>query len=152
MKYFLKAAVFLTVLAVLIFYSPKKTTGQDEAEYVGDSGCLASCHNTQVESFKEDIHNNAYSNLVASKLFQDNKEKGTETRCYTCHATGYGKKGGFTDIETTPHLTKVGCEGCHGPGSKHVAVNAGDKQAKKATIIRTPNCGGCHLIHSHTEN
>ncbi|MFC1551156.1 cytochrome c family protein [Candidatus Latescibacterota bacterium] len=152
MKHVMKIAAILTVLAALIIIPPKLSSGQTGAVYVGNSGCLAACHKTQVDSFAKNIHNNAYSDLTASKLFRDSKEKGAETRCYTCHTTGYGKTGGFADIETTPHLAKVGCEGCHGPGSVHAAFSASDVAGKKAAIMLKPDCGGCHLIHSHTDD
>jgi hypothetical protein len=37
--------------------------------------------------------------------------------CLSCHVTGYGKTGGFENLEETPGLTGVQCEMCHGPGS-----------------------------------
>jgi hypothetical protein len=152
MKYMVRFAGILAVLAALLYNTPMHSAGQSGAIYVGDSGCLAACHKTQTDSFRENIHNNAYTDLAASKLFRDSKEKGAETRCYTCHTTGYEKAGGFTDIETTPHLAKVGCEGCHGPGSVHAALSASDVAGKKAAIELKPDCGGCHLIHSHTDD
>ena len=44
---------------------------------------------------------------------------------------------------------EVGCEGCHGPGSRHVAVKEDDKERKRATINRKPECWKCHSIHEH---
>ncbi len=74
------------------------------------------------------------------------------TMCATCHTTGYR----ITQYDAkNPAATKtewaelsVGCEACHGPGSKHVATQA------KADIWNFPGkspeaqsrvCGYCHI-------
>ena len=152
MKYIWITVVFLSTAAVVLFGPPEYSTGQSEVVYIGNDGCLPACHKIQTESFAKNVHNNAYTVLAASELFRTSKEKGTESQCYRCHTTGYGRPGGFTDFETTPQLAKVGCEGCHGPGSVHAALNASDIAGKKAAIDRKPDCGGCHLIHSHTDD
>ena len=50
----------------------------------------------------------------------------------SCHVVGWNPqkyfpyKSGFWSLETTPQLTDVGCESCHGPGSRHVKAENGD--------------------------
>jgi len=63
------------------------------------------------------------------------------TGCFACHATGYGRPGGFTGFEATPDLADAGCEVCHGPGSIHAA--SGDPAAIKGKLTIT-DCQGCH--------
>jgi len=61
-------------------------------------------------------------------------------KCYECHTTGY-KEGGFKSIESTPELSQVGCESCHGPGSLH--AESQDPQ----DIVAKPSketCTKCH--------
>lgn len=118
------------------------------ASYVGDNTCEP-CHKKQSETFSKNTHNNAYTVLKDTERYKKLKEEGEEGRCLKCHVTGYGRKGGFIDEKTTPELAKVGCEGCHGPGSEHKAVNKDEIAVKKKTILRKPSCGTCHLIHSH---
>ena len=77
------------------------------------------------------------------------------TNCATCHTTGYrilefdeasGRtlKGQFSELS-------VGCEACHGPGSRHITAKLQDK---KKTIFNPANvdvkaqskiCGYCHI-------
>ena len=80
-------------------------------------------------------------------------------RLIYCHVTGYGKKGGFVDIETTPELAGVGCESCHGAGGTYVQdqyMSLKNKEYKKADIVAVglvdkvskAQCTGCHNSES----
>jgi hypothetical protein len=82
------------------------------AIYTGVSTCL-DCHAENHSSWSGTIHATAFDTLIASGD-QDNY------LCFPCHAVGYGEASGFVDQVTTPHLTNVQCENCHGPGSNHV--------------------------------
>lgn len=113
--------------------------------YVGDSSC-ANCHEKVMDNFKTHQHNDAFTNIQNDTRFQQLKKEGREGACLKCHVTGYGKPGGFVSLEKTPELAKVGCQACHGPGSQHVIAS---NDAKKSTIRREPDCGQCHLIHTH---
>ena len=126
------------------------STAREKDFYVGDGACLAHCHGVQVTSFKENIHNKAFTVIRDSERYLKLKEEGKAASCLKCHVTGYGEPGGFTDEEATPDHARVGCEGCHGPGSGHIAAQADDKAEKKSSIKRKPDCGKCHQIHSHT--
>lgn len=61
-------------------------------------------------------------------------------KCYECHTTGYNN-GGFKSIESTPDLSDVGCEACHGPGSIHA-----ESQDPQDIIVKptTETCAKCH--------
>ena len=150
MKNFFGVAACSVILVIGIFITLKTSMGQNEPAYVGASSCLVECHKKEVNSFKESIYNKAFANIKDTELYLSRKEKGTEKYCFKCHTTGYGKKGGFIDEETTPDQAKVGCEACHGPGFEHIAANANDTAKKKATIILKPNCTKCHVMHSDT--
>ncbi len=98
-----------------------------EYNYVGNSKCRL-CHRNFFLGRKNDPHDHAMENLVASG---DDKN----SRCLMCHSTGHGTPSGFVDMEKTPRLANVQCEGCHGPGNVHIAM-AKDKsrnEVKKFT-------------------
>jgi hypothetical protein len=95
--------------------------------YVGNSKCRL-CHRNFFLGRKKDPHDHAMEELVSSK-----NEK--NPRCLRCHSTGHGMPTGFVDMEKTPRLANVQCEGCHGPGNVHIAL-AKDKvknETKKFT-------------------
>ncbi len=84
--------------------------------YVGSKAC-ADCHEDEYNTFIK------YSPKVHSfeSVMKLKKDLSAEefTSCLKCHTTGYGQPGGFKSVEKTPQLKEVGCEVCHGPGSKH---------------------------------
>lgn len=95
--------------------------------YVGNSKCRL-CHRNFFLGRKNDPHDHAMEELVSSK-----NEK--NPHCLRCHSTGHGTPTGFVDMEKTPRLANVQCEGCHGPGNVHIAL-AKDKvknETKKFT-------------------
>jgi len=98
-----------------------------EYNYVGNSKCRL-CHRNFFLGRKKDPHDHAMESLVAY-----GEEK--NSRCLMCHSTGHGTPSGFVDMEKTPRLSNVQCEGCHGPGNVHIAM-AKDKvknETKKFT-------------------
>lgn len=114
-----------------------------EAKYVGSTECRH-CHSHMYNTWAETGHAKAFSALVATE--QKNPD------CLKCHATGYGKPGGFVNVDTTAALENVGCEMCHGPGSVHVEGakkgDAGPAGWEKA-VNRVPDnvCVQCHNTH-----
>lgn len=88
--------------------------GTGEYRYVGNSKCRL-CHRSFFIGRKKDAHDHATERLVKSGHAEN-------PRCLSCHATGYGVDTGFVSMENTPRLANVQCEGCHGPGNKHIKL------------------------------
>jgi hypothetical protein len=82
--------------------------------YVGNSKCRL-CHTNFFIAIKNDPHDHAMESLVSS-------ENEKNPHCLRCHSTGHGTPTGFVDMEKTPRLANVQCEGCHGPGNVHIAL------------------------------
>ncbi len=80
--------------------------------YLGVAKC-AECHQPFVESWEKTRHAGAFSSLQKAG-------KGADPECIGCHTVGFGEKGGFYTIETTPGLANVQCEECHGQDREHV--------------------------------
>ena len=148
MKFVIPMALFTVTAALYTCNVVAQSQKKETIAYVGGSSC-ALCHTKVAESFKKHKHNNAYTDIKNNERYLKLKKEGKEGSCLKCHTTGYRQQGGFTNEETTPEHAKVDCEGCHGPGSEHTAVNADDKKNKKKTIQLKPDCGKCHLIHAH---
>jgi len=66
--------------------------------------------------------------------------------CAACHTTGFDEASGYSATNTNPALEGIGCEECHGPGSKHVAASTAEE--RRANITRIPpadiTCIDCH--------
>lgn len=80
--------------------------------FVG-SGACKSCHKDEYAIWQGKKHAHAYATLerVGSQY---------DPECVACHVVGLEYESGFKNEEDTPLLIDVGCEVCHGPGSKHV--------------------------------
>jgi hypothetical protein len=101
--------------------------------YVGSAAC-AGCHPAATVAFRAMKHARAYAALV-------DQGKQHHLDCVTCHVTGWQRPGGVCRIDKTEGRAEVGCEACHGPGSRHALAPT------KQTIQRaaTPaTCTGCH--------
>lgn len=109
-----------------------------EYRYIGNLKCRL-CHRDFFVGRKQDVHESAYRNLLTERYIDN-------PRCLSCHTTGHGNPGGFTSMEKTPHLADVQCEGCHGPGSKHLQRNAagGFLAGKDNTEMLKKMCLACH--------
>lgn len=148
-------------LGVLLFCSlPSALEAGAEPGYVGSATC-GSCHQEEYRVFQS-TSKKAVTRRQVEKLLP--KLSGEEqTTCFRCHATGYGKPGGFVSYAQTPELGDVGCETCHGPGSAHVAMQRRDPAENIADegenppvglpvsplIVRRPGvdvCKDCHTL------
>ncbi|EHJ48609.1 cytochrome c family protein [Solidesulfovibrio carbinoliphilus subsp. oakridgensis] len=110
----------------------------DEARYVGNAAC-AGCHAAEYDAYSKHskkAHSSRSVRLMAKSLTPEEL-----AGCFACHATGYGRPGGFTSLSATPELADAGCEVCHGPGSVHAAT--GDPAAIKGKLS-VADCQGCH--------
>lgn len=110
--------------------------------YVGAERCKM-CHRREFESWQATGMATTWNRV---------KDAPDVEKCLPCHTTGYGRPGGFTSLEATPHLVGVQCESCHGPGQAHMATPMADKEARRASISLNaedgaPDCRGCHNPH-----
>jgi hypothetical protein len=80
--------------------------------YIGAEKC-AQCHQPFMESWRSTRHANAFASL-------ERVGKTKDPECIACHSVGFGEKGGFYNIETTPSLANVQCESCHGLNREHI--------------------------------
>jgi len=131
-------AAVLVVGGTLIVYAAVP----EGATYVGVSKCRM-CHLTEHKTWQASKHSSNFDVLIGDER--------SNPDCLKCHTTGYGKPGGFVDMESTPGMTSVGCEACHGPGSAHVAAagkNIGKTDWEKM-INKIPQntCVQCHNPH-----
>ena len=76
----------------------------------GTDAC-SKCHEEPREVWNGTRHSRAYKTLV-------DQDKQFNLDCVSCHVTGYDQPGGST-VTHVAKLENVGCENCHGPGSKH---------------------------------
>jgi len=99
--------------------------------YVGSSAC-GMCHKVVYEHWNKTTHGSSYSTLV-KKGYQYDPE------CIKCHTTGYGGVSGFLNFEKYNNLINVGCESCHGAGSRHI-----NNITEAYGLTNESNCMVCH--------
>lgn len=110
----------------------------NSAQYVGSEACKE-CHEEEYanyQKYSKKAHSSKSVKIMASDLDPDELKE-----CFACHATGYGKPGGFVSFKQTPHLADAGCEVCHGPGSLH--AEDGDPELIKRKM-EVEECEVCH--------
>jgi hypothetical protein len=128
----------------------------------------SSCHKSQAESWGDTAHAKAMESLkpgtkeeAKKKAKLDPKKDYTKDKdCVGCHVDGWGKEGGYTVDDPNKFLTGVGCESCHGPGSKYRGIHrksgAAYEKSKKTTPRSTlaeagqdfafeESCNACHM-------
>jgi len=138
----------------------------EAGEFLGAESCK-DCHTFAYAVWKDSKHAHAYDSLIKGRPGMENKwvSRIHDPECLACHVTGWDPQralrfeSGFTDKATTPHLAGQQCENCHGPGSRHVAVETAWKrgtpvteemtsarQSMKMTLSRakTDLCIKCH--------
>jgi hypothetical protein len=128
--------------------------------YTGAKRCAA-CHFKQHANWKKSKHaTGAWENLPA-KYRRD-------AECLKCHVTGYGVAGGYaagTPTDVLQNLLGVGCEACHGPGSKHEEICKKFSATKKLSpeeereakgsiydVLPKNVCIKCHIEQNHKEH
>ena len=128
----------LLFVACFLICCAQTVMAETTKHFIGSAQC-GSCH---IDEYKKFLTYSKKSKswesikIMASDLTQAEQEK-----CYRCHTTGYGQ-GGFKNYKETPELADVGCETCHGPGSKH-AASGGDPAFIKKPTDKT--CQKCHV-------
>lgn len=132
-------SLLLSGLTFSLRLFPTPVYGENlEKRYVGSEACKE-CHDQEFQKWSQlSRKSRSYEQLLKMKKGLTSQEF---TRCLLCHTTGYGQPGGFQSEESTPALKNVGCEVCHGPGSRHVQSAAAIDIARK---VDTTQCGVCH--------
>ena len=102
----------------------------DDLEYTGSKSCK--CHEYEYAAWNSKAHAKAFSTLE-----QVNSQYDPE--CVVCHVIGMDYESGFISQQQTGHLINVGCENCHGPGSKHI-LTAGKTELTEPKS----SCIDCH--------
>jgi hypothetical protein len=129
----------------LLTHMARQRPTTNGADYVGSDAC-ATCHETADEAWRKTRHASAWATL--EKAAQDQKRYGWPVTaypdCVACHVVGYGEKTGFVNGKTTPELANVGCENCHGAGSKHVESMGKHKLGKVGGGTPSVVCAQCH--------
>ncbi|MDP1562887.1 MAG: multiheme c-type cytochrome [Pirellulaceae bacterium] len=123
---------------------PKPSPHPSGYQYVGSKVC-ADCHDQEHEVWAEgtDIWKSEHPGKVGphSRATADLVEPGERTwvqrhhdpECLSCHVTGWNPQQyfayetGYLNLEKDTHLHGSGCENCHGPGSRHVAIENGEE-------------------------
>ncbi len=83
----------------------------DGLTYLGSDTC-ESCHEYEYKKWATLKHAHAYKTLVDVGSQYD-------PQCIECHVVGFAIEFGFVNEKSNKNLRNVGCEFCHGPGSKH---------------------------------
>ncbi len=141
-----------------------------DLKYVGTSVCKM-CHNSEKIGKQYDIwskqkHAQAYKALQTDAANEIAKKKGSDkpaaetAECLGCHVTGGMKDPAMYDTKFAKE-DGVGCESCHGPGSKFKSMHMKPEglEAAKAAGMRLPKiadgsaekqCRECHNEKSPT--
>ena len=109
----------------------------DGLEYLGSNSCtLAPCHQYEFDIWSTKPHAGAYQTLVDVGSQYD-------PECIVCHVVGLEYETGFFNEKSPQDLRDVGCEVCHGPGSKHMTAILFD-EADTSTSEPKITCVDCH--------
>jgi len=172
-----KTWIVTIVFIGLVFAQESGET--QEFEYIGSNGCKA-CHSSskkgaQYKVWAAGVHAKAFETLKGEEAAKIAKEKGIKVpayeapECIPCHTTGYGKGGyevmdekfwnpaeddraGKKAVRRMEGLQGVGCEVCHGPGSKYKskktmeAIFAGTIKGESVGSLKPDEklCISCH--------
>lgn len=121
-----------------------------EPFFVGQSQCQA-CHGEAYDFWEQTSHASAVETLEV-------RHKAHDQNCIGCHVDGWEEPGGSVAGKLTyeadlggraveKELADVGCESCHGPGSKHV-LQPLDSTGQPQHIVERPResqCVDCHV-------
>lgn len=95
-------------------------------EFAG-SGACRDCHTAAWEVFEKTPHHHTTETLIALQ-----PARHFDPECIACHSVGwepqkyYPYESGWLGYRETPAKFGQGCENCHGPAARHVAVENGD--------------------------
>ena len=106
-----------------------------ERDFAG-SGACADCHTSAWEVFEKTPHYHTTETLVALQ-----PARHFDPECIACHAVGWEPQKyfpfakGWKSYQESPEKFGQGCENCHGPAARHVAVENGDIFVEEAEEI-----------------
>jgi hypothetical protein len=137
----------------------------DVPRYIGSKVCM-DCH-SGADRGRQDVlwmrsrHAHAYWrlgsdwSLFLAKLrphYQDLEDPIADNRCFLCHVTGSQDPDALFEPSYRPQ-EGIGCEACHGPGSKYSTVDVmADREAFLANGGRIPDAETCRSCHRNSEN
>jgi hypothetical protein len=104
-----------------------------DRKFVGSIIC-DDCHSKAFGIWKGTPHAHALDTLIKPPE-RYNVSRHHDPECLSCHVVGWDPqkyfphKSGYESLQSDKGLHHVGCENCHGPGSKHVAAENGDIDA-----------------------
>jgi hypothetical protein len=105
--------------------------------FAGSEACTA-CHSKAAEAWKKSGHSHAFKTLV-------DRGADADPNCIGCHTVGFEKSGGYRREFRDKQLVNVGCESCHGPGSRHIQkIQAGDIEGGRMRKLGAADCVKCH--------
>lgn len=108
--------------------------------FVGTDKCI-DCHEDEYAFWKKTKHAHAWGTL-------EGQGKHFDLTCVGCHTVGYQRPGGFCRLKDVGVLKNVGCESCHGPGSKHLADKSADSIQLRVTADTCKSY--CH-VSTHSD-
>jgi hypothetical protein len=107
------------------------------ATFIGSANCIT-CHPSAGEAWTASTHAQAFAALKY-------READADPKCIGCHTTGFGSASGYQRLARDSGLADVGCESCHGPGSLHARMRAGDTTVNFS--YRPLGAGDCEKCH-----
>jgi hypothetical protein len=110
--------------------SSKQPGAPGADQYLGSETC-AGCHKAQYEQWQTTQHAHAFATL-------QHAQKDATPECVQCHVVGYQRPGGYVSAAATLKLQNVGCEACHGYGTRH------EMFAKTGGKVAEAVCRTCH--------
>lgn len=109
----------------------------DDLEYLGSQSCnMLPCHPAEFRTWAKNPHAKAYKTLIEAGSQYD-------PECIVCHVVGLNYETGFVNENSQYDLRDVGCEVCHGPGSKHMVAITMDEPDNKTSEPKA-QCIDCH--------
>ena len=133
---------------------PQGGSQSDLAAHVGIFAC-AECHKGpdkgyQFSKWRMSAHQRAFAVLATEKAYQIAKEQGIQgppsrsESCLKCHATTHCDPAGGQE-DTYSIYEGVGCEACHGAGSRHAEqARRANPQTPGLKDVTKQTCLGCH--------
>lgn len=134
--------------------TPPGTNWNDFSYVIGGYGWKARFVKTNGYIFTED--DSAQYNLADSSwvAYHFGENKPYNYNCFKCHTTGPDPNGSWNgnpaDSLGTFSEPGIRCEGCHGPGSDHVANPTSVHPPIEGDSLRFDRCGDCHHRGSKT--